>query len=291
MNIKSEAWAARRFYGKGSPFLGGHESKNDSIKITLVANAGVLVEYNGVGLLVDGIHHEEGHPFSRVSENDMKLMRQGYDIFANIDYLLFTHEHPDHFTPQYVSEHIQVRSVKGVFLPNKSDGSPDLALLLNHVQKLAIPFWTLGLEPGDTKRFALADDLIVTAIGTRHMGPQYQTIRNDCFLLTLAGKNLLFTGDADYVSRYFKNALAEVALDAVFVNPVFYHNPNGQEIINEIFRPRNLVIYHMPFEQDDTLQFSYMVTSDIQRHGRPGIQTHVLRREKQSLCFSTPPLK
>jgi hypothetical protein len=38
---------------------------NDFIKITLIANAGVLVEHNGVGLLVDGIHHKEGHPFCR----------------------------------------------------------------------------------------------------------------------------------------------------------------------------------------------------------------------------------
>ena len=286
MNMQSEAWPVRRFSGKGSPFLGGQENIHDGIKITLVANAGVLVEHNGIGLLMDGIHHEEGYPFSQVSENDMELMRQGADIFANLDYLLFTHEHPDHFTPQYVSEHIRLRSAKGVFLPNANDGSPALALLLNHLEKLAIPHYTLGLEPGKTKRFAVADDLVVTVIGTRHMGPQYQAIRNDCFLLTLGGKNLLFTGDADYVAGYFENALAGVTVDAVFVNPIFYHNSNGQEIINEVFRPRDIVIYHMPFEEDDTLHFSHMVTSDIDRHGRPEIQTHVLSREKESIYLS-----
>jgi L-ascorbate metabolism protein UlaG (beta-lactamase superfamily) len=123
------------------------------------------------------------------------------------------------------------------------------------------------------------------------MGPQYKTIRNDCFLLTLAGKNLLFTGDADHVVEYFERALAEVALDVVFVNPIFYHNPTGQEIINDIFRPRDVVIYHMPFEQDDTMQFSYMVNSDIQKHGHPEIQTHVLCGEKQSFCLSAPASK
>lgn len=258
---------------------------NDCIKITLVANAGVLVEHNGIGLLVDGIHHEEGHPFSKVSKSDMKFMQQGASIFANLDYLLFTHEHPDHFTPKYVSEHIHLRSVKGLFLPHERDGSPDLALLHNHARNLAIPYMALGLEPGEMKRLVLTDDLVVTAIGTRHMGPQYKTIRNDCFLLTLAGKNLLFTGDADHVFEYFENALSEVAVDVVFVNPIFYHNPYGQEIINDIFQPRDLVIYHMPFEQDDTMQFSYMVKRDRQRFTRPGIQTHVLNGNKQFLYF------
>lgn len=286
MDIKKKSLRTRLLNGRGSPFLGGERSSEDCIKITLIANAGVLVEHNDVGLLVDGIHHEDGHPFSQVSENDIKLMRQGLGIFDNLDYLLFTHEHPDHLTPQYVSEFIRQRSVKGIFLPNEHDGSTSLTLLLNQIQKIGIPYWTLGLETGETKRFVLADDLIVTAIGTRHMGPQFASIKNDCFLLTLAGKNLLFTGDADHVAQYFKNALSKVALDAVFVNPIFYHNSNGQKIINEILHPRHVVIYHMPFEQDDVMQFSYMAKSDIERYRRPGILTHVLSSEKQTLCLS-----
>lgn len=285
MNIKSKARAPRCFPGKGSPFLGGQKNGNDCIKITLVANAGILIEHKGVGLLVDGVHHEEGHPFSRVSESDMKLMQQGRDIFSNLDYLLFTHEHPDHFSPRLVAELIQRRPVKGLFLPSECQGSPELAFLLGQVRSRGIPYWTLGLEPGETKRIVLPGDLIVTVIGTRHMGSQFRTIHNDCFLLTLAGKNLLFTGDADHISDYFADGLREVALDAVFVNPIFFHNPSGQEIINEIFRPRNVVIYHMPFDQDDTMHFSYMVQSDIQRHAHSRIQTHVLSYVRQSLSF------
>lgn len=288
MNIKSKA--TRCFPGKGSPFLGGQENSNDFITITLVANAGVLIEHKGVGILVDGIHNEGGHPFSRVSENDMKFMQQGVDIFSNLDYLLFTHEHPDHLSPQHVSEVIQKRTIKGLFLPGEHNSSPDLALLLNQVQQRTIPYWNLGLDPGETQRIELSGDLIVTVIGTRHLGPQFRTVRNDCFLLTLAGMNLLFTGDADHNSDYFINSLKEVSLDAVFVNPIFYHNPNGQKIINEIFCPRNVVIYHMPFSQDDTMHFSYMVQSDIQRHAHSEIQTHILSRNRQSLCFFLPSL-
>jgi len=255
-------------------------------KITLVANAGVFVEHNDVGILVDGIHHEYGHPFSRVSEKDLLLMRQGADIFVNLDYLLFTHEHPDHLTPHHVLEHLHCRTVKGLFLPNESNGTSNLVLLLNRVRKLDIPYWSLGLEPGEIKRFPLTNDLTVTVLGTHHMGKQYTTIRNNCFLLSLAGKNLLFTGDADHVAEHFESALKDVVLDAVFVNPIFYHNSKGQEIIGEIFRPKNLVIYHMPFEHDDTMRFSYMVDKDIEKHGCPEIQTHVLRCERQSISLS-----
>lgn len=248
----------------------------------------MLIEHKGVGILVDGIHHEKGHSFSRVSSSDIKLMRRGADVFKKLDYLLFTHEHPDHFSPQYVSELLQHRSVKGLFLPDERNGSPDLTLLLEQIRERAIPFWTGGLKPGETKRVVLSADLIVTVIGTRHMGPQFRTICNDCFLLTLSGQNLLFTGDADHVAEYFTSALMEVCLDAVFVNPIFYHNSNGQEIINEIFHPRHVFIYHMPFGEDDTMHFSYMVKSDIKKYARPDIQTHVLDSTRQSFSLSAP---
>ncbi|WP_291327032.1 MBL fold metallo-hydrolase [Desulfovibrio sp. UCD-KL4C] len=264
---------------------------NDFIKITLVANAGVHVEYNGLGILVDGVHHEEGHPFCQVSKTDLQHIKDGTNLFKNLDYFLFTHEHPDHFTPQYLLKIIQSRSFKGLFLPNERDGSSNLALLLKHARSINLPYWSLGLDPGEVKRVELADDLIVTAIGSEHMGPQYKNIRNDCFLLTLNGINLLFTGDADYVAEYYIKALCDVHLDAIFVNPIFYHNPNGQEIINKIFRPRAIVIYHMPLEQNDTMQFNFMVNRDIQRYEQPNIQTHILSNKKRSITLSASFIK
>ena len=273
--------------GVGSPFWGNPGIRNDRIKITLIATAGVLVEHNGVGLLVDGIHHESGHPFSMVPEDDLLFMRQGRGIFANLDYLLFTHEHPDHFTPKYVSQLIHLRPVKGLFLPNTTVGSPGMLSLVQEARDLAIPCWNLSLSPGKIQHIALSYNLSVTVIGTRHMGSQYQAVPNDCFLVSLAGKNLLFTGDGDYVRGYFEDSLAKLApLDVVFVNPIFYHNPDGQQIINDIFRPRRLVIYHLPFAQDDTMQFSYMVKRDVERLGRSGIHTHILSSAKQSLSLS-----
>lgn len=278
-----------RIHSKGSLFFGEERKVSDRITITLVANAGVLVEYKGTGLLVDGIHHQKGHPFSPVPLSDIKIMQQGSGIFKNLDYLLFTHEHPDHFTPQYVSEHISQCQVKGLFLPAKDGSSSHYHLLLDHLQKMKIPHWGLGVEPGEMKAFPLKEDLTVTVIGTRHMGPQFQDIRNDCFLLTIGDKNLLFTGDADHVADYFESALKGVSIEAVFVNPLFFHNTEGQKIIHDIFSPRHIVIYHLPFEQDDAMRLSRMVYRDIEkndRYGHNGIQTHVFHSRKQFLTLS-----
>jgi L-ascorbate metabolism protein UlaG (beta-lactamase superfamily) len=257
--------------------------------ITLVANAGVLVEHDGVGLLVDGIHHQEGHPFSKVSEIDMERMRQGAEPFSNLDYLLFTHEHPDHLTPRHVLELVRSRQIRKLFLPDERQGSKDLLLLLEHARKQGVSYETLGLDPGTTRQFQLTQHLTITAIGSRHMGPQYQSVRNDCFLLSWKGMNILFTGDGDHVAEYYENALKDVVLDVVFVNPIFYHNMNGQEVINAIFRPRHVIIYHMPFVEEDTMQFHYMVNRDMEKYGDHGPWVHVMGSRNQHLCLHPSP--
>ncbi|WP_419786801.1 MBL fold metallo-hydrolase [Pseudodesulfovibrio sp.] len=256
---------------------------SDSTIVTLVANAGVLVTHGDTGWLVDGVHDEGGHPFSHVPEADLVRMRFGVAPFEKLDHLLFTHEHPDHFTPGLVAKLIAKRKVQSIYLPGAAHGSPAMADLTAQAEAQGIAIHPLSLAPGETARFDLGNGTEITAIGTRHMGPQYQAVRNDCYLLTLGGCNLLFTGDADHVPEYFEKGLKDVDLDAAFVNPIFFHHPSGQAIIDTVFRPREVIIYHMPFAGDDTLHFTYMVGRDMTKYARPDRRVRVLSQEGQQL--------
>ncbi|EGB16315.1 hypothetical protein DND132_3112 [Pseudodesulfovibrio mercurii] len=262
----------------------------DCIDIDLVANAGVLVRGNGLGLLVDGMHDQDGHPFDRVGAGDMARMGRGEGIFARLDYLLFTHEHPDHFTPELVLDHLERRPVKGVFLPDAAHGSPDLERLIGVLERRSVPYWTMGLNPGQARTVTPEPGLTVTAVGTRHMGKQFQEVRNDCLLVTLGTMRLLFTGDADHVAAYYEEPLRDVPIDAAFVNPIFYHNPNGQAIIDDIFRPLEVVIYHMPSEARDPFHLAFTVKRAMQKYARPDMPVHVLAAASPhvSLC---PPME
>ncbi|WP_338669679.1 MBL fold metallo-hydrolase [Pseudodesulfovibrio methanolicus] len=249
---------------------------SDCIDIDLVANAGVLVRGGGLGLLVDGMHDQDGHPFSRVGADDMARMGRGEGLFARLDYLLFTHEHPDHFTPDLVIEHLERRPVKGVFLPAPAKDPEGRDRLVRALEERGVPHWTMGPEPGHTRTVSPEPGLAVTAIGTRHMGKQFRDVRNDCLLVSLAGMHLLFTGDADHVPEYYEEALRGVDLDAVFVNPIFYHNPTGQAIIDDVFRPLEVVIYHMPAPGKDPFHLAFTVKRALERYARPDMPVHVL---------------
>ncbi|WFS63338.1 MBL fold metallo-hydrolase [Pseudodesulfovibrio thermohalotolerans] len=254
------------------------EGKNvtECIDIDLVANAGVLVRGGGLGLLVDGVHDEGGHPFSRVGPDTVARMVRGEGVFADLDYLLFTHEHPDHFTPKLTLELLRRRPVRGVLLPDAAQGSSELARFTDALVEMGVPHWPLGLAPGCVRRVEPEPGLAVTAVGARHMGPKFRGVRNDCLLVTLDGMNLLFTGDADHVPEYYEDALRDVDIDAVFVNPIFYHNPDGQAVINDTFRPREVFIYHMPPKDDDPFHLVFTVKRALERHARPDMPVRVL---------------
>ena len=90
---------------------------DSALRITLIANAGLLMTYRGTTLMVDGIYGREGHPFSNLSPEVWREMLESEDRFRKVDYLLFTHAHPDHFSPEMTGEFLHHRSVKGMFLP------------------------------------------------------------------------------------------------------------------------------------------------------------------------------
>lgn len=249
---------------------------NECVDILLVANAGVLVRTGSLALLVDGVHREDGHLFSRVGEGDLERMRQGEAPFERLDYLLFTHEHPDHFTPGLVRDLTAQRRVKGVFLPKSRGGSAELVRLTESLRERDVAYWPLGLEPGRTRVIEPEEGVRITPFGTRHMGPQFRGVRNDCFLVEVGGVRLLFTGDADPVATHFEEPLRDVVPDAAFVNPIFYHDPAGQAVLNDVIRPREVVVYHLPPRDADPMRLHYSLDRAMQRHGRSGVRIHIL---------------
>ena len=78
----------------------------EQVKATFLVNAAVLLEFRGTKLLIDGIYDENGHCFSNLSERQWEKLKAGEGEFAGIEYLLFTHEHGDHFSPQRVAEYL-----------------------------------------------------------------------------------------------------------------------------------------------------------------------------------------
>ena len=231
------------------------------VRITLAASAGVLLEAEGVRFLVDAPHGEGNYPFSRVPESLLAETDSGQGRFSNADYLLFTHDHPDHYTPSVVQRYLRHNSVRRVLLPKVQWGDRE-ADLLRQLQEDRIPFWRLGMARGAAHGYQLQPGVFVTAIGMQHTGERFAQNDCDCVALQVNGKNFLFTSDCDYMHRQAYAFARGRQWEAVFVNPFFYHSPQGQALLGDELQARHVIVYHVPFAGEDPMGLRMLVHQD-----------------------------
>ena len=168
----------------------------ESGKAIWLATCAVLADAGGKRFLVDGMIGEKGHPFSVLPKEAETALMEGRAPYADIDYLMFTHLHPDHFDCDLTIEFLQRHPVRGVLLPleesNETMRKGGIRLRRYMIQS-GIPYRLLRLPIGQNIRYRL-DGFEVTAFNTGHMGEAYAAVNNYCYLLQTGGTSVLFTG-------------------------------------------------------------------------------------------------
>ena len=234
----------------GSGTAAGEPAREaDAIQVTLTANAGLLIRWRGTVLLLDALFSGDGHPFSAPTPADVRAMLDGTPPFEQVDFLLCTHAHPDHFSADLTREFLTRRTVKGVLLPEDEsirDNGLEAVIQARRVPcQMLSPHMRRGV-------FHPADGLTVEALRTRHLGDAYRDALHFCYRISFGGKRVLFTADADYTQETFADAAAE-PLRALFVNPLFFAALRRPRFFHGTLPAERVCVYHIPFPEDDAM--------------------------------------
>lgn len=218
----------------------------DSIRVTLLANSGIIVEYKDHKLLIDGTPGEIHGYFNGLSEEVLHDLLEGNKpLFRDINILLYTHCHHDHFSPEVTGALVEGHRVNHIMIPDKDSRSfvelrDSLALSKTGLVLLDIPLRKrAGYEP---------DGIKIEAFRTRHAGEMYKDTEHYCYLICLGSKVILITGDSDYDPEYFRTMLEGIRIHAVFINPLFLNRREGRTAIAESIKPEKVIVCHIPFE-------------------------------------------
>jgi len=241
------------------------------IQLMLIANAGILIQYYDTLLLLDGIQSEGDYPFSKTPPEVLSQMLSNTSkgIFNNIDYLIFSHSHPDHFSPDIVAEYLQHNQVKRLFLPAVTNHR--VTKLMQTVNQLNIPFWTFKMERGNTHQYKISKGINLTALCTRHMPQLFDKDLCNCIVLSFQDLNILFLTDCSCKEKEYLKVFQQENIHTVFVNPYFYHDPIGYSILKDYISPKQIVIYHIPFKNDDKIHIRSLVNQDIKKHPKDNV--------------------
>lgn len=192
------------------------------LKLTSLCNAGVLIEYAGYGLLVDGIAGDF-RGFDGLSQPMFQEILRREGIFASLSGIFFTHCHPDHFDPIRTEQLRTARPGCQFWIPNEK------TLSQGCIQ--CGPFSVYFYE-------------------TPHMPQDFAQVRHFVLLVTAGEESVYIAADAILDAGLHRGILRQHRPDYVFVNPVYLAVAETRQFLEEL-QPRRLFVYHIPSDSSD----------------------------------------
>lgn len=258
-------------------------TNDDSIRVTLLANSGIILEYKAHKLLIDGTPGEIHGYFNGLSAAVLHDLLEGKKpLFRDINILLYTHCHNDHFSPEVTRALVEGNRINHLMMPDK-----DSRLFLHLRDSVALSktrLWLLDIPLGKRAVYE-TDGIKIEAFRTRHAGEMYKDTEHYCFLVYLGNKVILITGDSDYDPEYFRAMLKDIRIHAVFINPLFLNRREGREAIVESIKPEKVIVCHLPFEGTPVTNLRKVAARDAVKHRDALPEIILLQDELQEITL------
>ena len=171
--------------------------------------------------------------------------------FRNIDNLLFTHRHQDHFDSQLVNAHIKTTSWTCINLfpcqPGRSYEDTKLVGTAGNTE-----LFTVGASDEEIFYHPLNDTMWAVFFKTRHMGADIFSVRHYSLALVGNGESYLFMSDADWSCsvRNVQEIIKGTKLKALFVNPLSYID--RAKIVDAAHSAESVIVYHTVYRPGQT---------------------------------------
>lgn len=219
------------------------------MKITRISNAGILIENAGAKILLDGFNITNiYHYIGTIPEEYDRLMQAPDDI----DYLVFTHAHDDHFNAimvmKYMEKHPATKAI-----------APETALEKLRICEIAEE----RLISAET--LPLNTNFPVNAFKTVHIGSPYRDVPHYSYYLP--GAELLFTGDAIPLASNYREFENHVYKITVLASNYAHVIGSGMKTIRNILCPEVTLVLHLPDPAYDE-ESLHALTADSIAHNR-----------------------
>lgn len=214
--------------------------------VTHLANAGVLIRGSSK-IIIDGLCEESGI-YPKTSEENRNKIISGIKPFDNIDLMMFTHEHPDHFDKdsflEYMTQNIHTFSIVNDAVYNS------IASVLNVESKDRVIVPQPDLYKNE--KFELGNASIKIFSLDHDGGEVFNDVQNFAVLIEMDGKSLLHIGDSafsdiNYSALDLKNKKIDIMV-APFPNISL---KSARKRVHEYIDPHHIMAVHFPLPEAD----------------------------------------
>ncbi len=210
-------------------------------KLFHTVNEGLFLQNRETSMLIDGIHTGTEVGYSNMPSQLVSDMKKQQGIFSNLNALIFTHFHPDHFNEKRVN----------LFLSQ----SPRTNLITPYLSQ------TLSFDY-ITERVSLIylNHIKIFLIKTMHEGIQYEKDIHQMIIIKIKNETYIICGDAVLleVDAVLIQELISKEITGIFINPYQLAQKEGHAFIRQLL-PHKVFLYHRPFRDDDCNNVKYIV--------------------------------
>jgi L-ascorbate metabolism protein UlaG (beta-lactamase superfamily) len=239
-------------------------------KVTYVANEGYLIETATCKILIDALFGGiKGNWCDQPGDSVSDLMINGKPPFDNIDLVLVTHKHTDHFSEQMVID----------FLKNNLKSFLICPLQVNELLKkdpvyskfsariricdstmAADTFFTVHKVNIEAMQFGHGSYFITDSV-TGKPTDIHKGVENIAYLIEADGYTIFHSGDCSSKDKtHFETyGFAEKEVDLAFLDRTFLGH-DGQELMNDYIHAKNFVFMHC---EPGKKEFYKMVVKDF----------------------------
>jgi L-ascorbate metabolism protein UlaG (beta-lactamase superfamily) len=229
------------------------------LEITYIANEGVLISSGDKQVLIDGLHREYQRAYAFLPPPQRDKIENAQSPFDQIDLVLVSHRHLDHFHPESVGLHLQHNP--NAVLVSSQQVVDEVANNFKDFQ--TIKARVTATTPAWKERRAMkVADIDLEVLGIRHGTGRHASIQNLGHLIKLGGKKLLHVGDADTAIENFQDLnLDDEGIDIAFIPYWFLVDEEGRKVLREHIKPKQIIAVHIsPSEAD---QISAQIKKDF----------------------------
>ena len=227
-----------------------------AIEVTYTICEGFVVQVADKKLMIDVLTARRFLKRQSVPEQVVRQMEAAQPPFDDVDIILATHAHLDHFDPDLVVQHMEANTEVELVCPQQA---ADIMKALGGLHRVrdrihAVPyqpFQPVELEVKGVQIRCLP--LSHNAVEEADADPG---IQNLAYLIKHGGRTILHIGDNNLVATrksYEQYQLQNESIDLAFLQALFWDEEQFQarrDCVTNLIRPRHIVYMHLMHGQD-----------------------------------------
>ncbi len=209
------------------------------VTVTFIANEGVLLSSGTQSVLIDALFDPyDGYPLPH--DSTRRALRDARGPYADVDVVLVTHWHGDHFGAAPVAAHLMANPRATLVT---SAQVIDSLRRFGAAREIPASRTQARAAPSGQRRREVVNGVAIEVLGVTH-GDRHSGVEHRGYIVEIGGRRVLHLGDTEFTEAEFAELRLDTARIDVALLPVWALT-HERAIVEKWIRPRHVVAFHL----------------------------------------------